>query len=109
MSTNAIAAALDSIALGPSVVVHNLTMIPLLAKPASTASTLRTPSTSARSTLSTSSTPSTLGTPSTLSTDGAVGEYVVLDEALGSGVVGDDPLDRCHNDRRRAFGTPIAI
>jgi len=87
MPTNAIAAALDSIVLGPSVVVHNLTMIPLVANRASTSSTRSTVSTSSiPSTLGTS-TPSTLGTPSTLSTDDAVGEYVVLDEALSDGVV----------------------
>jgi ARG/rhodanese/phosphatase superfamily protein len=105
MPTNAIAAALDSIVLGPPVVVHNLTMIPLIANRASSTSTLSTPSTrstsstlstSTRSTLGTSSTPSTstlstLGTPSTRSTDSgaaaARAEYIVLDEALSDGVV----------------------
>jgi len=80
MPTNAIAAALDSIVLGPSVVVQNLTMIPLVANRASTLST--------RSTVSTSSTLGTFSTPST-DADGsrAAAEYLVLDEALSSGVV----------------------
>src|SRR4029079_2541415 len=78
MPNHAITAALDSIVLGPSVVVQNLTMIPLIANPASSTSTSSTPSTSPRS---------TPGTSSTLSTDSAVGEYVVLDEALSDGVV----------------------
>ena len=80
MPTNAIAAALDSIVLGPSVVVQNLTMIPLVANRASTSST--------GSTVSTSSTLGTFSTPST-DADGsrAAAEYLVLDEALSSGVV----------------------
>ena len=73
---NPIAAALASVALGPEVVVDNLTMIPLLAKheDSSTVSTLSTLSTR------TSSTPGTISTVSTV-------DYLVLDEALASGVV----------------------
>ena len=70
MLTNAIATAIDSIVLGPSVAVQNLTMIPLLAKPAGTHGT---------------STLSTLRTDSDAA--GAAADYIVLDEALGSGVV----------------------
>lgn len=74
---NPVAAALASVALGPEVVVDNLTMIPLLAKHQDS-STVSTSSTFSTRTFS------TLGTFSTLST---VPAYLLLDDALASGVV----------------------
>jgi hypothetical protein len=91
MHTNAVATALNSIALGPSIVVDNLTMIPLIPKGHPRSST-STPSTSTPST-STVSTPATSGT-STVSTPGTVSthspsplDYAILDDALASGAV----------------------
>jgi len=78
MPTNPVAAALASVSLGPEVIVDNLTMIPLIAEHQD------------HGTLSTSSTPgtSTLSTPSTVSTPtSTLPDYLVLDEALASGVV----------------------
>jgi hypothetical protein len=66
MPTNPLAVALESIELGPAVIVQNLTMIPLIAKHQGTLST--------PSTLSTS-------TPSTLPA------YLLLDEALSASLV----------------------
>jgi hypothetical protein len=84
MHTNPVAAALDSISLGPSIVVNNLTMIPLIAKPRR-ASTLSTPSTLGTSTVSAIGTVSPLSTSIDASPSGA--EYFVLDEALSGGHV----------------------
>src|SRR5450759_1555442 len=75
MPTNPLAVALESIELGPAVIVSNLTMIPLIAKHQGTFST--------PSTLSTS----TLSTPRTISTLSTLPAYLLLDEALASGLV----------------------
>jgi len=78
MHTNAVAAALDSISLGPSVVVNNLTMIPLL---------LGAPDVAPGSTDSTTThrtkNSSSIDSRSPVLSD----SYVVLDDALHSGVV----------------------
>jgi ARG/rhodanese/phosphatase superfamily protein len=66
MHTNPLAAALDSVTLGPEVIVQNLTMIPLVLKQ------------QPRGTFSTLGTPGTVGTSP---------EYFVLDDALSSGLV----------------------
>jgi hypothetical protein len=77
MHTNPVAAALASISLGPSVVVHNLTMIPLLRRDLGGVGAPGTHSTSAIS---------TSGTLGAFGTDSGVG-YSLLDDALGAGSV----------------------
>jgi hypothetical protein len=72
MHNNPLAAAIDSVTLGLDVVVHNLTMIPLVLK---------------REAQSTRSTSSTVSTPSTPSTSASLVDYFVLDDALTSGAV----------------------
>jgi hypothetical protein len=79
MHNNPLAAAIDSVTLGVDVVVHNLTMIPLV---------LKREAHSTRRTSSTVSTPSTVSTSSTPGTSSASPvDYFVLDDALTSGAV----------------------